>query len=58
VGVEHRGTLAGPKKRWKIERTFAWLQSYRRLLVRQDRILSVYRGFFHLACLLITLRYI
>ncbi len=46
------------KKRWKIERTFAWLQNYRRLLVRQDRMLAIYRGFFHLACLLITLRYL
>lgn len=35
-----------------------WLQNFRRLLVRQDRILSVYRGFFHLACMIITLRYL
>jgi hypothetical protein len=27
-------------------------------LVRQDRMLAIYRGFFHLACLLITLRYL
>jgi len=46
------------KKRWKVERTFAWLQNFRRLLVRQDRILSIYSGFFHFACLLITLRYL
>jgi len=26
--------------------------------VRQDRILSIYRGFFHFACLLITIRYL
>ena len=46
------------RRRWKVERTFAWLQNYRRLLVRQDRILTVYRGLFHFACLLITLRYL
>jgi transposase len=46
------------KKRWKVERTFAWLRNFRRLLVRQDRILGIYRGFFHLACLLITIRYL
>jgi transposase len=40
------------------QRTFAWLQNFRRLLVRQDRILTVYRGLFHFACLLITLRYL
>ena len=46
------------RKRWKIERTFAWLQNFRRLLVRQDRILTVYQGLFNFACLLITLRYL
>jgi transposase len=43
------------RRRWKVERTFAWLQNYRRLLVRHDRILTVYRGLFHFACLLATL---
>ncbi len=46
------------RRRWKIERTFAWLQSYRRIEVRHDRILAVYQGFFHLACLMITLKYL
>jgi transposase len=44
------------RKRWKIERTFAWLQNFRRLTIRQDRLLSIYQGFFHLACAMITLR--
>lgn len=43
------------KRRWKVERAFAWLGSYRRLLVRWERDLVVYRGFFHLACALIAL---
>jgi hypothetical protein len=38
------------RKRWKVERTFAWLQNFRRLLVCQDRLICVYQGFFHLAC--------
>ena len=46
------------RKRWKIQRTFAWLQNFRRLLVRQDRHILVYQGFFHLACALITLRHL
>ena len=46
------------RKRWKIERTFAWLQNFRRLLVRQDRNILVYQGFFHIACALITLRHL
>jgi transposase len=45
------------RRRWKIERTFAWLSNFRRLQVRQDRILTVFQGFCHVACLLITLRY-
>jgi transposase len=44
------------KRRWKVERTFAWLGNFRRLVVRYERNLSVYRAFFHLACLMITLR--
>jgi transposase len=44
------------KRRWKVERTFAWLGNSRRLIVRQDRDIVVYSAFFHVACLLITLR--
>jgi transposase len=44
------------KRRWKMERLFAWLGNYRRLVVRWDRDLRSYQAFFHLACLLITLR--
>ena len=43
------------KRRWKVERTFAWLSNYRRLVVRWERSLVVYQGFFHLACALIAL---
>jgi len=46
------------RKRWKIERTISWLQNFRRVLVRHDRILSVYSGFVHLACLIVTMRYL
>ena len=46
------------RKRWKIERTFAWLGNFRRLVVRYERKIQIYSVFFHLACLLITLRYL
>ena len=46
------------RRRWKIERTFAWLGNYRRLVVRYDRHLTMYRAFFHVACVLITLRFL
>lgn len=44
------------RHRWIIERTFAWLGSFRRLVVRYERLLTTYAGFFHLACALLTLR--
>ena len=36
------------KRRWIIERTNAWLGPFRRLLVRHDHLLSIYRAFYHL----------
>jgi len=47
---------ASYKRRWKVERTFAWLGNFRRLVVRYERLLPVYQGFFHLACIIIALR--
>ena len=47
--------LSRYRKRWKIERTFAWLGNYRRLLVRHERRIDMYRAFFHLACIMIVL---
>ena len=44
------------RHRWKIERTFAWLGNFRRLVVRYERLITVYAGFFHLACIIIALR--
>jgi transposase len=44
------------KRRWKIERLFAWLQNFRRVLVRFDYHDANYLGFVHLACIVILLR--
>jgi len=44
------------RHRWIVERTFAWLGWCRRLLVRHERLLTVYGAFFHLACAMLTLR--
>ena len=43
------------RKRWKIERTFSWFNNFRRLVVRYERLITTYRGFFHLACIMIVL---
>ena len=42
-------------RRWKVERTIAWLGNYRRLLVRHENHLSMFHAFVNLACLMVTL---
>ena len=44
------------RKRWIMERVFAWLGNFRRLVVRYDHDIASYRAFFHVACAIITLR--
>ena len=44
------------RHRWIIERTNAWLLSFRRLLVRHERRVDLYLAFVHVACMLIVLR--
>jgi transposase len=44
------------RKRWKIERFFAWLGAYRRLVVRWDRDPKIYSAFFQIACIMILVR--
>ena len=44
------------RRRWKVERTLAWLGNFRRLVVRYDRSITIYEAFFHIACFMITLR--
>jgi len=44
------------RRRWKVERLFAWLQNYRRLVVRYEVNVDNFVGFVHLGCVLIILR--
>jgi transposase len=44
------------KRRWKIERLFAWLGNFRRIVVRYERHTLNYLGFVHLGCNFILLR--
>jgi len=43
-------------RRWQIERLFAWLQSFRRIHTRWDRLMSSYRGWLQLGCIVVLLR--
>jgi len=44
------------RRRWKVERLFAWLQNFRRLVVRYEYYIENLLGFIHLSCILILLR--
>jgi len=44
------------QRRCKVERTLAWLGNFRRLVVRYDRLITIYQAFFHIACFMIVLR--
>ncbi len=45
-------------RRWKVERTIAWLLAFKRVLVRWDRYIEHYNAFIQLACTLILMRHL
>ncbi len=53
-GVESSGGLG--RWRWVVERTFAWLNQYRRLRVRYERRADVHLALVLLGCALICLK--
>lgn len=44
------------KRRWKVERLFAWLGNFRKLVVRYERHVDNFAGFVKLGCIVILLR--
>lgn len=46
------------RRRWKVERFFAWAGAFRRFLVRHERLEIMYKAVVHAVCLMITLRYL
>ena len=45
-------------RRWKVERLFAWLYNFRRLVVRYEYHAENFQGFLQLAAALILLRHL
>jgi putative transposase len=43
-------------RRWVVERTHSWLNRYRKLLVRFEKLAASYEGLLELACALIAFR--
>jgi transposase len=46
------------KRRWKVERIFAWMQNYRRLVIRWEFHIENFLGFVQLACVLMLFRHL
>ena len=44
------------RRRWKVERFFAWLHNYRRLTIRWEYHAENFLGFLRLACTMILLK--
>jgi transposase len=44
------------QRRWKIERLFAWLNKFKRVMTRWDRLIEHFLAFVHLACAMILMR--
>ena len=45
------------RKRWKVERLFAWLQNFRRLVVRYEYYQENFLGILQPGCIVILMRY-
>ena len=44
-------------RRWRVERLFAWLHWFRRLVIRYEYHIENFLGFVHLACLVVLLKH-
>lgn len=44
------------RRRWKVERMFAWLKNYRRINTRWENKSENYLGFVHLGCIMLLLK--
>ena len=57
--IARRATAHGSglgRYRWVVERTFAWLHQFKRLLVRYDRRAEIHHAFLALGCCLVCFR--
>jgi transposase len=52
--TEHGSGLG--RYRWVVERTFAWLHQFKRLLVRYDRRADIHEAFLAIGCCLVCYR--
>jgi len=55
-GIESSERLG--RYRWVVERTFAWLHRFRRLVIRYERRADIHRGFLTLAAIVVCTRFL
>ena len=58
VSFNDRRWMRRYRKRWKIERLFAWLHNFRRLVIRWEYHPANYLAFLQLGCAIILLRHL
>ena len=46
------------RRRWKVERLFAWLHNFRRLVVRWEYHFENYSAFLYLGCAIILMKHL
>ena len=51
-------TLRRYRHRWKVERLFAWMHNFRRLVTRWEYHIENFLGFVQLACVYMLLRHL
>ena len=56
--TQDRRKLRRYRRRWKVERLFAWMHNFRRLVTRWEYHIENFLGFLHLACLHLMLRHL
>jgi transposase len=56
--TQHGRALRRYRRRWKIERLFAWLHNYRRIVTRWEHHAENFLGMLQLACAVILPRYL
>ncbi len=56
--TQDRRQLRRYRRRWKVERLFAWLFNFRRLVVRYEYHAENFQGFIYLAAAVILLRHL
>jgi putative transposase len=54
--VQIKREAAFRARRWVVEQTHSWMNRFRRILIRWEKLAPTYLAFLHLACAIITWR--